>query len=110
MDPISHIDPLLALLRQRLAERARSTAKPAKASASESDGPAVAAIVARGEPDERQMRRALIQQILADQLGGDLINDAQFQQVVTRVTNAMESDADTAKMLQKFISQLRART
>jgi hypothetical protein len=109
MDPISHIDPLLALLRQRLAERTRSTTRTAKVNVGKGHGPAVAPTTGHGEPDERQMRRALVQQVLVDQLGADLINDAQFQGVVARVADAMESDTDTANMLQKLVNQLKPR-
>jgi hypothetical protein len=45
--------------------------------------------------------------LLADQLDPALINDAQFQQIVSRVTEAMEEDADALRLLSRLISDLR---
>jgi hypothetical protein len=113
MDPISNTDRLVILLRQKLQERAKS------ASAGKSGGMAKANSGAPAEPsgiqalaaldgvDERLLRRTLIQNLLADQLGPDLLNDAQFQQIVSRVTEAIEEDGDASQLLSRVVSDLR---
>jgi hypothetical protein len=111
MDPISNVDGLALLLRQRLAERARldsgkteslqRNVKPV--------GPdALHALAAIRGVDERQLRRTLVQSLLVDQFGAELLNDAKFQQVVDRVTEALESHPATAGLLSRMILELRA--
>ena len=100
MDPISNVDQLVLLLRQRLAERSRAASsgktgqvRSARETAS-AEVDSAHALAAIDGVDERQLKRALIQNILADQLGGALLNDAQFQQVVDRVTETIGRDDD----------------
>jgi hypothetical protein len=113
MDPISNADRLVLLLRQKLQERAKagSAGKPGAKQASNVAGPAEPAGVHAPIPiegaDERPFRRAVIQNILADQLGPALMNDAQFQQVVSRVTDAIEEDTDASELLSRVIADLR---
>jgi hypothetical protein len=52
------------------------------------------------------LRRALIQHLLADQLGSGLLNDVQFQQIVSRVTETIEQDPQTSSMLTRLVSEL----
>jgi hypothetical protein len=112
MDPISNVDRLAKLLRQRLAERAKADAKraerrgPSDAAASRPGG-AVQALAAAEGVDDRQLRRALIENILADQLGQELINEAKFQQVVERVTEALADDSGTARLLDRIVREMR---
>lgn len=113
MDPISNVDRLVFLLRQRLQERAKAgaAARPTRRGAGE--GQAVGldnlqALAAIEGVDDRQFRRALIQNILADQLGPHLINEARFQQVVDRVTETIEGDGAGAQLLNRLVSELRA--
>lgn len=113
MDPISNVDRLVILLRQRLRERSRTAGAKRGAGASRAEAPltgraAVQALAAVDGVDDHQLKRALIQNILADQLGGELINEAQFQQVVDRVTTALESEQATARLLTRVVGELRA--
>lgn len=111
MDPISNSDRLIALLRQKLQERAKTNAasrKPAGKGEHAKTLSGVEAMAAIDGADERQLRRAFIQNILADQLGPMLVNDSQFQQIVTRVTEAIDDDAAAAKLLSRLIADLRA--
>jgi hypothetical protein len=113
MDPVSNANRIAMLLRQRLQERAR----PAPAGAGSRRETGNAAAPGRGgavraaaleELDDRKLKRALVESILADQLGGGLVNDAHFQQIVDRVTEAIEGDEGGTKVLAQVIGDLRA--
>jgi hypothetical protein len=114
MEPISNADRLVTLLRLKLEERAKSTGgsraaagtKPNASSPAEPSG--IRALAAIEGADERSLRRAVIQNLLADQFDAGLINDAQFQQIVTRVTEAIEEDPKGAGLLSRVIAELRS--
>jgi hypothetical protein len=113
MEPVSNVDALVVLLRQRLAERTRAPAAGAarKADGAETSAPsadALRALAAVEGVDERQLRRALVQSILADQFGAALINNAKFQQVVDRVAETIEGEPDGARLLGRMTGALRA--
>ena len=113
MDPVSSVDQLVLLLRQRLSERSRAggaaftnRAAP-RHEAAPSAIESARALAAIDGLDERQLRRAVLQNILADKLGAHLINDAQFQQVVDRVVETVEQEEAASKLLTDVIRQLR---
>jgi len=112
MDPISNADRLVMLLKQKLQERSKATAagRPGGKAKANTIAPAptsaAEALAAIDGADERTIRRAF--NLLADQLGPELINDAQFQQIVSRVTEAIEEDADASQLLSRLISDLRS--
>ena len=114
MEPISNADRLVLLLRRKLEERAKASAPSrAGANAKSEAAPAAApsgvrAMAAIEGADERPLRRAVIQNLLTDQFGPALLNDAQFQQVVTRVTDTIDQDAEAARLLSHVIAQLRS--
>src|SRR5262249_19355747 len=108
MEPVSNADRLALLLRQKLEARAKASAARAQSQASPAAPSAVRAMAAIEGADERALRRAVIQNLLADQFGNALVNDAQFQQVVTRVTETIEQDEEAAKLLSQVIAQLRS--
>lgn len=113
MDPISGTDRLVLLLRQKLLERSkgakasRSNGKPS-ASETTSEPTGIQAMAALEGADDRSLRRALIQHLLADQLGPGLLNETQFQQIVSRVTDAIDEDPATSKLLTRVIADLRS--
>lgn len=113
MDPISSTDRLVLLLRQKLLERSktattsRNVGKPRTNSAA-TEPTGIQALAALEGADDRSLRRALIQHLLADQLGPDLLNEAQFQQIVSRVTEAIDEDPATSKLLTRVIADLRS--
>lgn len=114
MDPVSNTDRLVLILRQKLQERARLASsarkgrgeRAAKQATSGADG--IYALASIEGVDDRQLRRAFIQNLLSDQFGAELINDAQFQQVVTRVTEAIEEESVATRLLSRLIKELRA--
>jgi hypothetical protein len=114
MDPVSNANRIAMLLRQRLQERAKggAAARSGRKEAGPADGTAGKSAVrgagAIGALDDRKLKRALIENILADQLGNGLINEAQFQQVVDQVTETIEADADGGPLLARVVADLRA--
>lgn len=111
MKPVSNVDRIVQLLRQRLDEKDRRLAgKSSDASAWEAAPPrGVEALAAVSDTRDRHLRRTFIQTLLADQLGIHLINDAQFQQIVSRVTDAIEEDQAAVRLLSRLIDDMKSR-
>src|SRR5262249_19613947 len=113
MDPISNADRLVLLLRQKLQERAKASASGRVGEKAKADiqtpveAAGVHAFAAIEGADERMLRRAFIQHLLSDQLGSALINDAQFQQIVSHVTEAIEDDPHASQLLTRLVAELR---
>lgn len=112
MEPISNVDRLVLLLRQRLQDRDRLRAgRPAERRPTQKSDPnaltAAQALAAAEDIDERQLRRALIQGLLADQFGERMLNEPRFQQVVDRVTAAIEADEGGRALLERISGELR---
>ncbi|SRR6266702_1097960 len=112
MDPISNADNLVLLLRQKLQERAKTAAKARagirpRASSEAVGMSAVQQLAAAEGVDERQLRRALVQNLLVEHFGPALLNDAQFQQIVSRVVGAIEEDTDASNLIARVLSELR---
>ena len=113
MDPVSSVDQLVLLLRQRLTERsraadARPTGRPeARAGVAPSAIETARALAAIEGLDERQLRRTVLQSLLADQFGAHLLNDAQFQQVVDRVAETIEDEDAASRLLSQVLVELR---
>ncbi len=112
MDPINNIDRLVFVLRQRLQERTRLATKPlavdGQGRSSNVAPTGVGALAAVDGLDDRQLRRALIQNILSEQLGSEMLNDAKFQQVVDKVSDTISADAESAALMARTIGELRA--
>ena len=111
MDPISNADRIAAMLQQKLRERTRSAAPSAKAKPGTTRQvtplETARALSAIEGIDERQRRRMFIQTILTEQFGTALVNDAQFQQLIARVSQAIEEDEASATLLSELINDLR---
>jgi hypothetical protein len=110
VEPISNADRLVLLLRQKLEERARAgtaarTVERAKSSVEPPAG--VRALATVEGVQERDLRRAVIQDLLAEQLKPVPINDAQFQQIVSRVTDTIEEDTEARSVLSEVVEALR---
>jgi hypothetical protein len=115
MDPVSNADRLVRLLRQKLEERAKAKAPMQTARLSEvrprgtESVEAIAREFARAGVDDKQLRRSLIEQLLADQFGPTLTNEAKFQQVIDRVDEIMSADATIGALMDRTIQQIRDR-
>lgn len=111
MTSISNVERLVLLLRQKLEARSRASQAPRAKSARMHDVGGVAtarALAAIDDVDERQLRRILIQGLLADQFGAAVINDANFQQVVDRVAATIEGDKAGKALMDRISRELRA--
>ena len=121
MDPIDSISRAMQLLRRRLA--ANPARDPAAAlretgAAAGSAGPATARVRAtianrlRGldAKDQRFDERAteaFLEGVLLAEFGAELINEAQFRQLILGVAREMRADPETAQQLDKLIQTLR---
>ena len=113
MDPISNVDRLVLILRQKLSERAKLAGaktgrKPSPQQRKTNDLDSIHALAAVKDVEDRQLKRALVQNILVDQFGPKMINDAKFQQVVSRVSEALDEDAATGALMTRIVEELRA--
>jgi hypothetical protein len=108
MDPISNADGIVLLLRQKLRERARRarTGRSEKSQGSPIQPSALQQLAAVENIDEGTLRRALVQNLLVEHFGQAVLNDAQFQQIVSRVARAIEEDADTAQLIAQVLGEL----
>lgn len=113
MDPISNVDRLVIMLRQRLLERSRTAANRKPGGRTELEAtpsPAKSGIEALETIKEYKghtAHRAVIQGLLTEHFGIEVINDAQFQAIVSRVTGAIENDSEAAILLDAVIADLR---
>ncbi len=76
---------------------------------SEKPASGLSALARFGELDDRQLKRMIIQQLLADQFRPTLVNDARFQQVVSRVTEAVDEEPASAALLNEVLADVRRR-
>lgn len=114
MDPIRNTDRFVALLRQKLAERAQGgkTAKGENAADKTRQRGAehvhgVATRAARVGQDNRKLRRTIVEQLLADRFGARLVNEPRFQEVIAHVDVLMAADPEIATMLDDVIAEIR---
>jgi len=110
MDPISQVDQLALILRQRILEQSKGRVTKRKTPDSEPRTSWVAglrAMAATEGVDDHQLRRTLVQNILADQFGHGLVNETKFQQVVERVTEALEADKAGSTLIDRCVVELR---
>ncbi|HYF22198.1 MAG TPA: hypothetical protein VD929_02260 [Caulobacteraceae bacterium] len=108
MIAVSQTDRLVAILRQRLSERGGARPAKAKADGRRSAGVDLQALAALESVDDRQLGRALIQNVLAEHFGPELVNEAKFQQVVDQVTGAVDDDPQGRALMHKVVGELRA--
>jgi len=105
MEPVSNADRLVLLLRQKLEERAK-TSRAGKDRGTPRVAERVPAVAAVDGTQGRLFRRVVVQQILAEQFGKPLVNDANFQQIVSRISDAIEEDREASQLLSRAIAEL----
>ena len=102
---------LFSLLRARLEERAKASraerAPERQSEQTRKTDPVEALAAAEGVAD-RQLKRALIEHILADHFGPALLNEARFQQIAERVTETLEADPESHALMMRVVKDLRA--
>lgn len=115
MDAISNADRFVALLRQKLAERAETKSAKQASTQQARDKPlhgaeavqSVAARAARAGQDDRKLRRTIVEQLLADRFGARLVNEPRFQEVVTQVSELMASDPQLGALIEEVMAEIR---
>lgn len=110
MDPISQVDQLALILRQRILDQSKTRSARRKGSGGETRSSWVASLktlAAADAVDDHQLRRALIQNILAEQFGRGLVNETKFQQVVERVVETLEADSSGSILMARCVAELR---
>jgi hypothetical protein len=113
-DRISAADQLVLLLRQRLTEQSqlqrKSKRKGAHAAGAGPAAPkhAIQALAAIEGVDERVLKRAIVQSLLAESLGSGFVNEAEFQQVVDKVVATLGDHAGGSELLARIVSEARA--
>lgn len=115
MDPISNADRLARLLRQKLEERSKTgkrTATAPRQAVQPRGVEAVRAVTGRlagAGVDDAHLKRALIEQLLADQFGSEMLNEPRFQQIVDQVADIMQTDKSISDLLGKAMADLKHR-
>jgi hypothetical protein len=113
MDGISNADRFVILLRQKLAERAeaKKASAPSKVTSKQPSGHdairAVAGRTARSGAGDRQLRRTIVEQLLADRFGTALVNEARFQQIIDQVAELMVSDPELGDLFSEVMAQIK---
>lgn len=112
MDPVSQANRLAQVLRQRLLERAKAggagKAQAGRSGAGQAAPDPLHELARSDDASEHQLHRALVQDILTDQFGAKAVNEAKFQQVVGRVTEALEQEPEAARLLARIAADVRA--
>lgn len=113
MQPISRVDQVLLLLRKQLAgrtPRTPATATGAAALGRTGDEPLaetlsrrITELRAAGMSDRRSLGRVLLEQILLNQFGRELMNDTNFQRIVDTVHGELEDDPAVAELLDQLL-------
>lgn len=115
-DRISAADQLVLLLRQRLTEHGQAQRKgrgeSGRPASARQAGPAhaIQALAAIEGLDDRVLKRAIVQNILAEKFGAELVNDAEFQQVVEKVVSTLGDHAGGSELLARLVREMRAAT
>lgn len=109
MGPVSLPDRFAILLRARLEAHARA-AQTGQPALRETGAPQASLMVlaARAGADKKQLRRMMIEQMLTENFGSKLANEAGFQQVISRVAEAMEADPKLANQMETLLASLSA--
>lgn len=117
--PIQNVSQLVAILQAQLAAKTANAATLRRSSAKDSgktpsQQPQLESLIARrvasidvNDPQRgRKAFRVFLESVLLAQFGEQLINDAQFYQMVEQVHTTMEADPQLAAMIEQAIQVL----
>jgi hypothetical protein len=113
MEAISSTDRFVALLRQKLAERAQAkdTAQKRRTQAARPEEAAsprrVATRVAQAGADDRDLRRTIVEQLLTDRFGSQFANGSRFQQIIEQVSDLIADDPELGAMMREVMAEVR---
>lgn len=116
MDPVSNADRLVRLLRQKLelrnrAKRAQKTSEGQTVRQSGLDQiRLVTGEVSQAGGEPRQLHRVVVEQLLSEKFGSDLVNEPRFQQIVDQVFAIISDDADMSGLLAGVTQELSRKT
>jgi hypothetical protein len=105
IDRLTDAERLAQMLRQRLIDRARTAKRDSVQVRTVSQSAGGVKPVSLSGLDEKSQRRKIVERLLAENLGPQLVNDAQFQQITTQVTQAIESDPDMASLFAQLLKR-----
>lgn len=106
MEPITAVDRLVLMLRQRLQarERIRGAARSGTGASKATKGLQALDI---SEIKDSALERAIIQNLLVDHFGQGMMNDARFQQMVSRVTQTIINDPNGRVLMDQVTREVR---
>ncbi len=113
MEAISNTDRIVALLRQKLAERAQAKGAERKrgaeaGKAEEASSPRlVAARAALAGADDRHLRRTIVEQLLTERFGSRLANEPRFQQIIEQVSTIIGDDPELGAIMGDVMAEVR---
>lgn len=114
MDAISSRDVFVALLRQKLAERAarkrdKTTENQTSANAApEQSATDLSALTAKSGAADRELRRVIIEQLLSSRFDGQLVNEPRFQQILDQVSEQIAADPELCVMMDAVMRDIRS--
>jgi hypothetical protein len=114
MDAISNADRFVVLLRQKLAERAKSRATQRTSAAQSAKAEqrdtvtAVSSRAAKAGAEDRKLRRTIIEQLLLDRFGTALVNEARFQEIIDQVTELMAAEPGLSELFADVIAHVKS--
>jgi len=111
MTRIDNNQQLLALFQKQLGNLAKTKRKTIQKSGGKNRAGtngvnAITQLVLNPDLEESDIHRALVQGLLADAFGNSIMNDARFQEIVTRTTKIIRSDKETYALLEQAVDEL----
>lgn len=120
MDPVSSINQVIQTLRQRLSERAPAASRgkapktqnsaasrrPTRLSKVDIQKKIAEAIKSASGDDEQHRAEIFVENILAWQLGEDIVNDPKFTEMTKEVVATIATDREQWQQLQNYLKQL----
>ncbi len=109
MTRIDNNQQLIAIVRQQLerASKAKIERTPKVAPSTSKEVTGAKRLSQLEGFNEDELSRALVESILTEEFGEGLINEAQFQQIVDKITKQLKSDGESAKLISDTLLELK---